>query len=1843
MLTAWPTIAYAASVTTGIAGLTADSSGDGKWSSSNGTITGSVSPKSSSGCTSTSYSAQTGKLTLENSTDYRANLSIYISITKASGSITLGQDKIEAADTHIVALDPGQTIVIEITSGASEGATTGIAISDISLTPITDIDTTFNPAQNGNYTVDGETISEIITKTKSSDVSYSLVATPDKGYKFLRWYDAETNATLSTTPSTSLYSLEPRTISAEFVSADTPVFDVDTTFFTDLNQAVAYAQSNNKSKITLISDGTLPAGDYTIPSGKTLLIPFDEAQTLYTTKPDVVYGSHANPSAFRTLTMTDGANITVENGGAISVGSKLSATGTGSGSWNGTPTDKHGRIHMSSGSSITLNSGAALYAYGYISGSGSVTANSGSEVWECFQIRCWRGGTATSGMADNSQKVFPLNQYYVQNIEAPLTLHAGAVEKVYTAVNMSSQAFAASAQFIGTGGMFNPSGSITKRYEGAADRIAFDIEGDATLRPMSLRITGLPLIGTLDLDTSDYALPINSNITINVKSGTTILDGQDIALLPSAELNIASGATAEIGGGSKPSNLYVYDKDQWGPYAVSGSQLVPVGYSTVNGTTAKRTAAGLSDAVVDINGTLNVKGQFYTTESGASVISSDATGKVIQAAAPGSQTKTHQATQSGSSMTYAEIPITAAQLQNADGTYVKTSDSHAGDEIPYTVNRWGTGESIKVTFDKNEANATGEMSDLNGTSGKELELTPNAFEYEGHTFTGWNTEADGSGESYANKAKVTLDADTTLYAQWETSKYTIKFVNDDANSTVLQESLVEHGTMPEYTGEIPTKDGTAQYTYTFDGWNSEIVAATADATYKATYTAETNKYTVKFVDENGDEIKSDELEYGAAIVAPEAPTKESTAQYTFAFDGWYDGETKLGENDVVVGNATYAPRFTKTVNTYTITWNIEGTKTEQTYEYGATPVYSGEEPTKEGGEEFTYTFAGWSPEIATVTGDAEYLAQFKEVKNSYTITFKNEDGTVLQSTEVEYGETPSFNSDTPTKASTDQYTYTFDKWTPEVTAVTGEAEYTATYTKTVNEYTITWLNDDGTQIDTTTVAYGEVPTHPDAVKYPDAQYTYTFDKWTPEVVSVTGDATYTATYTNTVNKYEVKWVNEDGTLLKTDEVEYGNKPVYEDETHQTPTKPDTEEYTYAFAGWSPTVGEVTGDVTYKATYSKSDKLYNVIWVDDVIDPETQKPVVLKTAEGVKYNGIPAYEDADHEIPTKDADAQYTYTFKEWAQTLDPDTLTYTLTAVYDKVVNTYTVTWANYDGVTIETDENIPYGEMPEFNGANPTRDADAQYTYSFKGWNKTIEKVTGDVTYTAEYNMAVNAYTITFVDDGDVVLLTKTLEYGVMPEYTGEAPAKAETFNATYTFAGWTPTIEVVTGEATYKAQFNELLKNGWTQWEGNTYFMINGEPVKGLYTTESQDGSHEGTFAFDPKTGVFLSGLNDVNEFEGEIYFFKAGEVQKNKGLTRVIKDGQILYYYFQEDGKAVRDVPEGGQDFWVENANGLALPKWGYFFNEDGTIIHNADTSLYGIHADENGVLCYYIDGVKAHVGMVKVGDDYYYAKSRGNLVVGTSYYCTDVNSTGLEPGTYTFDAQGRMVVEQPDDRTGIFEEDGSLYYYEHGKRTYAGLIEIDGSYYYVKTSGEVVHGQRYWISKTNGLKPEASYEFDGQGRMVDAQAEPKNGFYEEDGTLWYYVDGAKSYAGLIEVDGSYYYVKTSGEVVRGRSYWITKTNDLLPEASYEFADDGKIVLPKEPDPSETKQGIVAEDGSLYYYENGQRTYAGVFELDGSYYYAKTNGEVVHGRSYWISKTNGLVAEKSYAFAEDGKMAV
>ncbi len=119
-----------------------------------------------------------------------------------------------------------------------------------------------------------------------------------------------------------------------------------------------------------------------------------------------------------------------------------------------------------------------------------------------------------------------------------------------------------------------------------------------------------------------------------------------------------------------------------------------------------------------------------------------------------------------------------------------------------------------------------------------------------------------------------------------------------------------------------------------------------------------------------------------------------------------------------------------------------------------------------------------------------------------------------------------------------------------------------------------------------------------------------------------------------------------------------------------------------------------------------------------------------------------------------------------------------------------------------------------------------------------------------------------------------------------------------------------------------------------------------------------------------------------------------------------------------------------------------------------------------------------------------------------------------------------------------------------------------------------------------------------------------------------------------AGLIYKDGHYYYIRSGGYAATG-FYWVSKTNGLLPEGLYEFDSDGKMIL--------GKHGIVEENGKLYYYLGNNLQYAaGLIAWEDCFYYVRSNGQVVTGQ-YWVTNTNGRLAEGIYTFRSDGSLVI
>ena len=661
-----PAFAATSGTVTGLSdtniGLSFSGTANDAWSATGTTITGSVVSVGGT-CSDTDYNST---LTIKNNKATKATLSFNYAIEQNNGTIKVNGTAVTANGSFSKELAAGETITVYIKSGSTTA--TKITMTNVALVSDVTATTTFVPAENGTYTVDGKTVTEEYSNTQSSMTAYQVVATPADGYQFLGWYNLTTGKCIATAASTALNIENDCTITAKFASKAAALFETGGQRFADLNEAVSYAQANRQSKITLATDGSI-SGTYTIPTGITLLIPFDAAGTLYTDAPAAIRTTPAS-KAFRTLTMSEGTSITVN--GAISLGGRYFAAGGGQ---QGRPVGDYGYIKMADNSSITVKNGGKLYAWGFISGSGSVLAESGATVYEFYQIADFRGGSASSNMGN---KVFPFSQYFVQNIEVPLTLNAGANEKVFSGVYAMSTTYTTSINFIGNDGMFKVvSGSFTKDYDEKTDRLILSVNGEAELNTLSLKLAGM------SVNSASYVLPITNNISINIQSGKVTIN-QDTALLAGVEVSITDGADLTISSGK---NVYIYDGDEWNSdnFVWGPCKFKSVAYAP--GKAYNRTNADLKDAKVDVNGSLTAIGAIYTTKGGADICSSNGTGKYVQHGTPGTGTATYQYNANGNNAV--TIPITAAKLHNADGTYTETANASVGDTINYVSGVWG--------------------------------------------------------------------------------------------------------------------------------------------------------------------------------------------------------------------------------------------------------------------------------------------------------------------------------------------------------------------------------------------------------------------------------------------------------------------------------------------------------------------------------------------------------------------------------------------------------------------------------------------------------------------------------------------------------------------------------------------------------------------------------------------------------------------------------------------------------------------------------------------------------------------------------------------------------------------------------------------------------------------------------------------------------------------------------------------------------------------------------------------------------------------------------------------------
>ena len=967
------------------------------WSASVTTINGSI---AGDGC-----NASTTTLTITNKKTTKAMLSFdYTVVISDGGAILVNDTMVTANGSFSNELDAGGMIEVEIRSSASNTDDTKITMTNVKLVSNVTATTTFLPAENGSYTVDGKKVTEKFSKTQSSTQAYALAATPASGYKFYGWYSVTEDKLLSTDLQTSLNIDADKTIIAKFVPLTTPTFDVDGKSFIDLEKAVDYASKSGKKLVTLVEDGSI-SGNYTIPSGITLLIPFDEAKTCYAATPTATTAASA-AKPFRTLTMAEGSSITLASGAAISVGGQYYAASGGS---KGKIVGPHGFIKMESGSAITVQSGANLYAWGFISGSGSVTVQSGGSVYEWYQVLDFRGGTASSAMGN---KVFPFNQYAVQNVEVPLTLHAGASETVYTAVYAMRQIYTTSIPFIADDGMFKlASGSLTKAYDGSTDRVIYTVNGEAEVNSLNLKLAGT------SVNSSSYVLPLTNNMTINLTSGSKLTVNQTAALLPGVQASIAKGAELVVPSGK---SIYIYDVDEWGSYCSGGGNehFVPVVYAP--GRTGKR--APLADAKVDVNGKLTAIGGIYTTASGADICSSEGTGQYVRHGAPGTETTTYQYTQSGSDVTAHKIPITPARLHNADGSYADTKDESSGTTFYYSNGVWGTAKPcdhknteirnakeaipakghrwtevgvivtaptcenagvMKYTCMDCKATKT-EAIDATGHTPVEVAEQPATCTEAGHTA---GTKCLDCNAILSGMEEIPAKGHTEVIDPAVEPTCTKTGLTEGKHCSVCNEVIVKQEVVPA-KGHTEVIDPAVEPTCTKTGLTEgkhcsvcnevivkqEVISAKGHT--EVIDAAKAPTCTEPGVTE-GKHCSVCNMVLVAQVVVPaKGHTEEirNAKEATLTEDG-YTGDTYCAECGVLIKKGEAIPK-----GGVIVSWVVEGeTVKTEACKKGEKPEYTGATPSKAETSRYTYEFSGWTPEISEATEDVTYTAQFTAI------------------------------------------------------------------------------------------------------------------------------------------------------------------------------------------------------------------------------------------------------------------------------------------------------------------------------------------------------------------------------------------------------------------------------------------------------------------------------------------------------------------------------------------------------------------------------------------------------------------------------------------------------------------------------------------------------------------------------------------------------------------------------------------------------------------------------------------------------------------------------------------------
>ena len=418
----------------------------------------------------------------------------------------------------------------------------------------------------------------------------------------------------------------------------------------------------------------------------------------------------------------------------------------------------------------------------------------------------------------------------------------------------------------------------------------------------------------------------------------------------------------------------------------------------------------------------------------------------------------------------------------------------------------------------------------------------------------------------------------------------------------------------------------------------------------------------------------------------------------------------------------------------------------------------------------------------------------------------------------------------------------------------------AIYEETLNKYTVTYYNYNGAYWDTEEVEYGSaaagpqrgLPTRPSS-----NGRTYTFHGWDKDLSYITGNISTTAVFTSNTVLYTVTFVSYDGTVLSTQQVRHGGSAT-------APAKPAIP--SGYIGAWNPAdFSYITSNLTVKLELIDN----NVYIIGDMTNWNVKEMTQTSTNGNVystkftlpaglhefkfqypkdtwfgnngtvedSTNGWWATSEADGNITLQATGGTYEFQFNKQTKQMQ---------VIFNAPA--YTVTFIDWNGTVLSTQQ-VEQGKSA-VAPANPYREPDDQYSYTFTGWDKSYDNVMSDMTITAQYLPSANTYTVNFVDWDGNILSTQAVAYGE------SAIAPADPTRDNYTFTGWSSDdYKNVTGNLTITAEYAP-----------NTYNVTVEQTTGGTTSASATEVTYPGTVVLtaEPASGYSFTGWNITGSYE-------------------------------------------------------------------------------------------------------------------------------------------------------------------------------------------------------------------------------------------------------------------------------------------------------------------------------------------------------------------------------------------